>query len=52
MTWVSVLWGAELIDVDSLEWELAGVVTFGSISVVFSNVTFLHSFSFLDLVLC
>ena len=47
------LWDADLIDADSLEWELAGAVTFRNIGVVFSKVTFLHSFSFLlDLVLC
>ena len=44
---------ADLIDADSLEWELAGVVTFRNIGVVFAKVTFLHLFSFLlDLVLC
>ena len=52
--WLALaLWDADLIDADSLEWELAGVVTFRNIGVVFSKVTFLHSFSFLmDLVLC
>jgi hypothetical protein len=43
VTWVWGLWDAELIDVDSLEWELSGTLTFGNISVVFSKVTFLHS---------
>jgi hypothetical protein len=52
VTWAWGLWDAELIDVDSLEWELSGSLTFGKISVVFSKVTFLHSLSFLDLVLC
>ena len=34
---------ADLIDADSLEWELAGVVTVRNIVVVFSKVTFLHA---------
>ena len=49
------LWDAALIDADSWEWELAGVLrTFREVGVlVFSKVTFLHLFSFLlDLVSC
>ena len=38
-----VLEDADLIDVDLLEWELAGVVTVRNIVVVFSKVTFLHA---------
>ena len=57
VTWVSALWDAELIDLDSLEWELAGVWTFRNIGVVFSKVVFskvtflLHALALLDLVL-